>query len=40
MLCGKEFNISDIDIFGNRLGLFYKNKEKISSYFGLIITCF
>ena len=34
-----ELNISDVDIFGNRLGLFYKNKEKISSYFGLIITC-
>ena len=39
MLCGMEIKISDVDIFGKRLGLFYKNKEKISSYFGLIITC-
>ena len=39
MLCGLELNISDIDIFGNRLGLFYKNKEKITSYFGFLITC-
>ena len=33
-----ELKISDIDIFGKRLGLFYKNKEKISSFFGLSIT--
>ena len=34
-----ELNISDVDIFRNRLGLFYKNKEKITSYFGFFITC-
>ena len=35
-----EIKISDVDIFGKKLGLFYKNKEKISSYFGLLITFF
>ena len=40
MLCGMELKLSDVNIFGNRLGLFYKNKEKISSFFGLLITFF
>ena len=38
MLCGMDLKISDIDIYGKRLGLFHKNKEKISSYFGLALT--
>ena len=33
-----EFKILDIDIFGKKLGLFYKKKEKITSYFGLALT--
>ena len=33
-----ELKLSDVDIFGKKLGLFYKNKEKISSFFGLAIT--
>ena len=38
MLCGLGIRISDIDIYGKKLGLFYKTKEKISSYFGLALT--
>ena len=38
MLCGMNLKISDIDVYGKRLGLFYKNKEKISSYFGIAFT--
>ena len=38
MLCGLDLKISDFDIFAKRLGLFYKCKEKITSYFGLILT--
>ena len=38
MLCGMNLKITDIDIYGKRLGLFYKNKEKISSYFGIAFT--
>ena len=33
-----EIKFSDIDIFGKKLGLFYKNKEKISSFFGLSVS--
>ena len=33
-----EIKFSDMDIFGKKLGLFYKNKEKISSFFGLGTT--
>ena len=33
-----EINYSELDIFGKRLGLFYKNHEKISSFFGLATT--
>ena len=40
MLCGMGLKISDIDIYGKRLGLFYKNKEKISNYIGIIFTVF
>lgn len=30
--------IYDFDIFGKKIGLFYKKKDYISSYFGLILT--
>ena len=30
--------IYDFDIFAKKIGLFYKNKDNISSYFGLILT--
>ena len=33
-----KLKYSEFDIFGKRLGLFYKNKEKISSLFGLAST--
>ena len=33
-----ELKLSDLDVFGKKLGLFYKNKDKISSFFGLAIT--
>ena len=38
MLCGFDLTIYDVDIYAKRLGLFYKNKEKISSYFGFTLT--
>ena len=31
-------NLSDFDIFAKRLGLYYNGKEKIGSYFGLMLT--
>ena len=40
MLCGMNLKMSDIDIYGKKLGLYYKNKEKISSYFGITFTIF
>ena len=33
-----ELKLSDLDVFGKKLGLFYKNKDKISTFFGLAIT--
>ena len=33
-----EINLLFFDIFSKKLGFFYKNQEKIGSYFGLILT--
>ena len=34
-----NFQLKDLDIYSNKIGLFYNNKENLSSYFGLILTC-
>ena len=33
-----DLKILDVDMYSKKIGLFYKNKEKISSYFGLTLT--
>ena len=33
-----NFNLLSLDIYARRVGFFYKNKERISSYFGLFLT--
>ena len=33
-----KINILDLDIYARRLGFFYKNRERISSYCGLFLT--
>ena len=33
-----DFKLLDFDIYSKNIGLFYRNKEKISSNFGLILT--
>ena len=38
MLCGINLTLFDVDIYAKKLGLFYKKKEKISSYFGFTLT--
>ena len=32
------FELLDFDMYSKNIGLFYRNKEKVSSYFGLILT--
>ena len=38
MLFCLDLKILDVDMYSKKIGLFYKNKEKISSYFGLTLT--
>ena len=38
MLFCLDFELLDFDIYSKNIGVFYRNKEKISSYFGLILT--
>ena len=38
MLCGLESNLLNADIYAKKLGLFYKNREKISSCFGFFLS--
>ena len=34
----RKFNIKDLDIYGKRIGFFYNNRDKISSYFGVLLS--
>ena len=34
----QKFSILDYDIYSKRIGFYFENKEKIGSYFGLILT--
>ena len=38
MLFCLDFELLDFDIYSKNIGVFYRNKEKISSYFGLTLT--
>ena len=38
MLFCLDFELLDFDIYSKNIGVYYRNKEKISSYFGLIST--
>ena len=38
MLFCLDLAILDIDMYSKKIGLFYRNKEKLSSYFGLTLT--
>ena len=38
MICKNDMAIFDADIYAKKLCIFYKNREKISTYFGLILT--
>jgi len=38
MLFCLDFELLDFDTYSKNIGIFYRNKEKISSYFGLILT--
>jgi hypothetical protein len=38
MFCGIDMAIFDADIYAKKLCIFYKNREKISTYFGLFLT--
>ena len=39
MVSNINCQLKDLDIYTNKIGLFYNNKENLSSYFGLILTC-
>ena len=39
MLFCLDLDVLDVDMYSKKIGLFYRNKEKISSYFGLTLTC-
>ncbi len=38
MFCGFNLTLFDVDIYAKKIGLFYKKKEKISTYFGFTLT--
>ena len=38
MLFCLDLEVLDIDMYSKKIGLFYRNKEKITSYFGLTLT--
>ena len=38
MLFCLDLAVLDVDMYSKKIGLFYRNKEKISSYFGLTLT--
>ena len=38
MISNINLQIKDFDIYSNKIGLFYNNKEHLSSYFGLTLT--
>ena len=38
MFSGDKLNFLDFDIYSKRISFFYKNKEKLGSTFGLILT--
>ena len=38
MLSEEAINLLDFDIYSRRISFFYKNKEKLGSFFGFLLT--